>query len=46
MAGTAMGRIRKIVLILAALLLVGMTLWTWFSLSWSYSEGERAGVLQ
>jgi hypothetical protein len=20
--------------------------WTWFSLSWSYSEGERAGVLQ
>lgn len=20
--------------------------WTWFALSWSYSEGERAGVLQ
>lgn len=20
--------------------------WTWFSLSWSYSEGERAGILQ
>jgi hypothetical protein len=20
--------------------------WTWFTLSWSYSEGERAGVLQ
>jgi len=20
--------------------------WTWFSLSWPYSEGERAGVLQ
>lgn len=21
-------------------------LWTWFALNWSYSEGERAGVLQ
>jgi hypothetical protein len=21
-------------------------LWTWFTLNWSYSEGERAGVLQ
>jgi hypothetical protein len=20
--------------------------WTWFSLNWSYSEGERAGILQ
>jgi hypothetical protein len=20
--------------------------WTWFTLSWSYSEGERAGILQ
>jgi hypothetical protein len=20
--------------------------WTWFSLSWAYSEGDRAGVLQ
>ena len=20
--------------------------WTWFALSWSYSEGERAGILQ
>jgi len=34
-------------------LLVGVTaivlaavLWTWFTLSWSYSDGERAGVLQ
>jgi hypothetical protein len=27
-----------------ALLLGG--LWTWFALNWSYSEGERAGVLQ
>lgn len=26
--------------------LVAVLLWTWFSLSWSYSDGERAGVLQ
>jgi hypothetical protein len=30
--------------VLLALLLGG--LWTWFSLNWSYSEGERAGILQ
>jgi hypothetical protein len=46
MAGTVMGRIRNTVLIVTATLLIGMALWTWFSLSWSYSEGERAGVLQ
>src|SRR5215831_20901635 len=33
-------------LVVVAVVLVGLTLWTWFSLSWSYSEGERAGVLQ
>lgn len=27
-------------------LLVAAILWTWFTLSWSYSDGERAGVLQ
>lgn len=27
-------------------LLVLFTLYTWFTLSWSYSEGERAGYLQ
>ncbi|MEJ7806447.1 MAG: hypothetical protein WKG03_11080 [Telluria sp.] len=26
--------------------LVLMVLYTWFTLSWSYSEGERAGYLQ
>ena len=41
--GRRFGRILLMVLVLA-LLLGG--LWTWFSLSWSYSEGERAGVLQ
>ncbi len=35
-------------LLLGAVLLANVVsgLWTWFSLSWSYSEGERAGVLQ
>lgn len=39
----AIGRI----LILLLLLFIGLpALWTWFSLSWSYADGERAGVLQ
>lgn len=41
--GGKFGRILLIVLVLAALL---VALWSWFALSWSYSEGERAGVLQ
>jgi hypothetical protein len=36
---------RILVIGLALFVLFG-ALWTWFSLSWSYSEGERAGVLQ
>lgn len=24
----------------------GLALWTWFSLWWNYSDGERAGILQ
>ena len=32
-----------ILLVLAMLLAAG---WTWFSLSWSYAEGERAGYVQ
>ena len=28
-----------------AIVLVAV-LWTWFTLSWSYSDGERAGVVQ
>ena len=31
---------------LAAITVLGLVLWTWFSLSWSYSDGERAGTLQ
>jgi hypothetical protein len=41
--GRRFGRIAVIVLLLVGLLAV---LWTWFTLSWAYSEGERAGVLQ
>ena len=36
----------RILLIAVLLALVIGGLWTWFSLSWAYSEGERAGVLQ
>jgi hypothetical protein len=41
--GRRFGRTLLIVLVLAVLV---CALWTWFALSWSYSEGERAGVLQ
>jgi len=41
--GRRFGRILLTVLVLTVLL---GALWTWFSLSWAYSEGERAGVLQ
>jgi hypothetical protein len=41
--GLRFGRVLVIALVLV-LLVSG--LWTWFSLSWAYSEGERAGVLQ
>jgi hypothetical protein len=37
------GRILWIGLLLV--LIIG-GLWTWFSLSWAYSDGERAGILQ
>jgi hypothetical protein len=31
---------------LLLLVVIGLALWTWLSLSWAYAEGERAGVLQ
>jgi hypothetical protein len=33
-------------LLLVLLIAGGFALWTWFSLSWAYAEGERAGILQ
>jgi hypothetical protein len=40
------GRFGRILLVLLVLAVLIAALWTWFSLSWAYSEGERAGVLQ
>lgn len=37
--------IRSLVLVLVGLLLAAST-WTWLTLHWSYSEGERAGYVQ
>lgn len=37
--------IRAIVLLLVGLLLAAVG-WTWLTLHWSYSEGERAGYVQ
>lgn len=39
------GGFRRFLWITVAVLVLGSALWTWFSLSWSYSEGDRAGVL-
>ena len=39
-------RFGRVAIILIAILILLPVLWTWFSLSWAYSEGERAGVLQ
>jgi hypothetical protein len=33
-------------LLLMVLIVVGGGLWTWLTLAWAYSDGERAGVLQ
>jgi hypothetical protein len=40
------GWFSRILLILLGLVLLFGALWTWFALEWSYSEGERAGILQ
>jgi hypothetical protein len=41
--GGRLARFLGIALLLVVVIVAG---WTWFSLSWAYSEGERAGVLQ
>ena len=40
------GRFMRVVGLLLVLVIVGAALWTWFALSWSYSDGNRAGILQ
>jgi len=39
-------RIQRVLLLLVVVVIGGTALWTWLSLSWAYSDGERAGVLQ
>ena len=36
----------RYVLMALLLAIVGLSLWTWLTLSWAYSEGTRAGILQ
>jgi hypothetical protein len=36
----------RIAWIVVAVIVLGVVAWTFFTLSWAYSEGERAGVLQ
>lgn len=40
------GRLGRWFMILLLLAVGGSALWTWFTLSWAFAEGERAGVLQ
>lgn len=43
---SAGSRFRRALLTLLLVTLLGLAGWTWFSLSWSYSDGDRGGVLQ
>ena len=36
----------RYVLMALLLAIAGLSLWTWLTLSWAYSEGTRAGILQ
>jgi hypothetical protein len=40
------GRGLRYALILLLLVVAGLSLWTWLTISWAYSEGTRAGILQ
>jgi hypothetical protein len=40
------GRGIRVLLMLIVVAVAGIGLWTWLTLSWAYSDGERAGVLQ
>ncbi len=42
----ARGRGLRALLILIILVAAGSAAWSWLTLSWSYADGERAGVLQ
>src|SRR6266850_6436820 len=36
----------RVLTILIVAVIAGIGLWSWLTLSWAYSDGERAGVLQ
>ena len=40
------GRGLRYALILILLAIAGTALWSWLTLSWAYSDGTRAGILQ
>src|ERR1700676_4627321 len=40
------GRGIRVLVMLIVAVAAGISLWTWLTLSWAYSDGERAGVLQ
>jgi hypothetical protein len=40
------GRGLRALLVLIVVLAGGIAAWSWVTLSWSYADGERAGVLQ
>ena len=40
------GRFGRWLIVTLLLLAVGGAAWTWLTLAWAYSDGERAGVLQ
>jgi hypothetical protein len=42
----ASGRVGRWIGGIVVLIVICAVAWTWLTLSWSYSEGERAGVLQ
>lgn len=45
-AGRKKSRVGRVAVIVLVLIILLPIVWTWFTLSWAYSEGERAGVLQ
>lgn len=45
-SGGVVGKLFIKFILLVVVLSLGLAAYTWFTLSWSYSEGERAGYIQ
>ncbi len=43
---SVLGRVLRGFMVYLCLIAAGVAVWAWISLSWSYSDGERAGILQ